>query len=42
MKNTSKAVKNTALEVLDFTQEKRRGQRFSFLFEPLKATGGLL
>ncbi len=33
VKNSSKAAKNTALERLNFTQEKRKGQRFSFLFE---------
>ncbi len=37
--NYSKAAKNTALERLNFTQEKRKGQRFSFLFEPPK--GGM-
>jgi hypothetical protein len=31
VKNTSKAVKDTAQEVLSFTQEKRKRQRFSFL-----------
>ena len=39
VKNTSKAAKDTALEVLSFTQEKREGQRFSYLFEPLKRHG---
>ncbi len=37
--NRSKAAKNTALERLSFTQEKRKGQRFSLLFEPPK--GGM-
>ena len=39
VKNTSKAAKDTALEVLSFAQEKREGQRFSYLFEPLKRHG---
>ena len=39
VKNRSKAAKNTSLERLNFTQEKRKGQRFSFLFEPPK--GGM-
>ena len=39
VKNTSKAAKDTALEALSFTQEKREGQRFSYLFEPLKRHG---
>ncbi len=36
MKNTSKAAKDATLEVF-FTQEKRKSQRFSYLFEPPKA-----
>ena len=39
VKNRPKAAKNTALERLSFTQEKRKGQRFSYLFEPPK--GGM-
>lgn len=40
MKNISKAAKNAALEVLNFTQEKRKRQRFSFLFMPLRRNEG--
>ncbi len=39
--NRSKAAKVTALERLSFTQEKRKRQRFSFLFEPPKEARGI-
>ncbi len=44
MKNTSKSAKDATLEILSFTPEKRKKQRFSLLFMPpaeRRRNGGL-